>query len=57
MTAAVAAASVLDARTPDLRLVPQPGAGASRQCFVLAPALTELLELRLRRHAADGANH
>jgi hypothetical protein len=35
-------------------------AGASRQCFVLAPALTELLELRLRRRslaAADGAGH
>jgi methionyl-tRNA formyltransferase len=36
----------------------QLGAGASRQCFVLAPALAELLELRLRRQAtADGADH
>jgi len=38
----------------------QPGAGASRQCFVLAPALAELLELRLRRQAlgpADGAGN
>jgi hypothetical protein len=28
-----------------------PGAGDSRQCFVLAPALAELLELRLREQA------
>ena len=28
-----------------------PGAALSRQCFVLAPALAELLELRLRRQA------
>jgi Formyl transferase len=36
------------------------GGGASRQCFVLAPALSELLELRLRRQApaaANGAHH
>jgi folate-dependent phosphoribosylglycinamide formyltransferase PurN len=37
-----------------------PGAGASRQCFVLAPALAELLELRLRCRApatAGEASH
>jgi hypothetical protein len=33
----------------------QPGAGESRQCFVLAPALADLLELRLRSHAPDAA--
>jgi hypothetical protein len=34
----------------------QPGTGESRQCFVLAPALAELLELRLRGQALAAAS-